>query len=125
MSKTLCVCVGGGVLVVIKCIYLPLTYLHFIQDIDDRCLLLTSSMSFCCFTILGTSDDRKALYGPKSIHIFIMSKTRGSHRQFDMRRRRGTKPGPNQTKVGRPAPPLGWPARVWCLFKTLLQHVST
>jgi hypothetical protein len=30
------------VLVVIKCIYLPPTYLHFIQDIEDRCLLITS-----------------------------------------------------------------------------------
>jgi hypothetical protein len=35
-----------GVLAVIKCIYLLPTYLHFIQDIEDRCLLLTSSMSF-------------------------------------------------------------------------------
>jgi hypothetical protein len=35
-----------GVLAVIKCIYLPPTYLHFIQDIEIRCLLLTSSMSF-------------------------------------------------------------------------------
>jgi hypothetical protein len=33
-------------LAVIKCIYLPPTYLHFMQDIEDRCLLLTSSMSF-------------------------------------------------------------------------------
>jgi hypothetical protein len=31
---------------VIKCIYLPSTYLHFIQDIEDMCLLLTSSTSF-------------------------------------------------------------------------------
>jgi hypothetical protein len=31
---------------VIKCIYLSQTYLHFIQDVEDRCLLLTSSMSF-------------------------------------------------------------------------------
>jgi hypothetical protein len=29
-----------------KCIYLPPRYLHFIQDTEDRCLLLTSSMSF-------------------------------------------------------------------------------
>jgi hypothetical protein len=35
-----------NMLVVIKCIYLPPTYLHFMQDIEDRCLLLTSSMSF-------------------------------------------------------------------------------
>jgi hypothetical protein len=41
-SKTLSV----GVLAVIKCTYLPPTYLHFIQDIEDRCLLLTGSMSF-------------------------------------------------------------------------------
>jgi hypothetical protein len=40
------VCVGGGVLAVIKCIYLPPPYLHFIQDIEDRCLLLMSNMSF-------------------------------------------------------------------------------
>jgi hypothetical protein len=40
-----CVC-GGGVPVVIKCIYFPATYLYFIQDIEDRCLLLMSSMSF-------------------------------------------------------------------------------
>jgi hypothetical protein len=33
-------------LAVIKCIYLPPTYLHFIQDIQDRCLFLMSSMSF-------------------------------------------------------------------------------
>jgi hypothetical protein len=33
-------------LAVIKCIYLLPTYLYFIQDIEARCLLLTSSMSF-------------------------------------------------------------------------------
>jgi hypothetical protein len=43
MIKTLSV---GGVLAVIKCIYVSPPYLHFIQDIEDRCLLLTSSMSF-------------------------------------------------------------------------------
>jgi hypothetical protein len=42
MSKTLSV----GVLVVIKYIYLPSTYLHFMKDIEDGCLLLTSSTSF-------------------------------------------------------------------------------
>jgi hypothetical protein len=33
-------------LVVIKCIYLSPTYQYFMQDIEDRCLLLMSSMSF-------------------------------------------------------------------------------
>jgi hypothetical protein len=37
---------GRGVLVIIKCIYLPPAYQHFIQDIEDRCLLLMSSTSF-------------------------------------------------------------------------------
>jgi hypothetical protein len=36
----------GQLLAVIKCIYLPPTYLHFMQDIEDRCLLLTNSMHF-------------------------------------------------------------------------------
>jgi hypothetical protein len=35
-----------GVLAVIKFIYLPPTYLHFTQDIENKCLLLTSSTSF-------------------------------------------------------------------------------
>jgi hypothetical protein len=35
-----------GVLVVIKCIYLPSTFFHFMQDIEDRCLLLMCSMTF-------------------------------------------------------------------------------
>jgi hypothetical protein len=35
-----------GVLAVIKCIYFLPTYLHFIQDTEDRCLLLMSSTSF-------------------------------------------------------------------------------
>jgi hypothetical protein len=41
---------GGQVpwplLAVIKCIYLLPTYLYFIQYIEDRCILLTSSTSF-------------------------------------------------------------------------------
>jgi hypothetical protein len=41
-----CVCLVGGVLAVIKCIYLLPTYLYFIQDIEDRCLLQMSSTSF-------------------------------------------------------------------------------
>jgi hypothetical protein len=41
-----CVCGGGGVLAVIKYIYLLPTYPNFIEDIEDTCLLLTSSTSF-------------------------------------------------------------------------------
>jgi hypothetical protein len=35
-----------GLLAVIKCIYLLPTFLYFIQDIEDSCLLVMSSMSF-------------------------------------------------------------------------------
>jgi hypothetical protein len=90
------------VLAVIKCIYLLQTYLYFIQDIEDRFLLLTSSTSF--IDLPGKSDDRKAPYGPKSIHILIMSKTRGVHGQYDTKGRRGTKLGPSQPKVGSTGP---------------------
>jgi hypothetical protein len=66
-------------LAVIKCIYLPPTYLHFMKDIEDRFLLLTSSTSFVDLP-LQELDDRKASYGPKSIHIFIKSKTSSGFR---------------------------------------------
>jgi hypothetical protein len=36
----------GMLLVVVKYIYLLPTFLYFFQDIEGRCLLLTSSMSF-------------------------------------------------------------------------------
>jgi hypothetical protein len=57
------------------------------------------------------------------MHIFIRSKIRHSHRQYDTRRRRGTKPGTNRAK--------GWPVghllrratRVWHLFEIRLNHV--
>jgi hypothetical protein len=39
-------CVWGAGVAIIKCIYLSPTYLHFMQDIEDRCLWLTGSMSF-------------------------------------------------------------------------------
>jgi hypothetical protein len=43
-----------------------------------RYVLITNEFhEFCSSTIKGTSDDEKAPYGQKSIHILIMSKTRG------------------------------------------------
>jgi hypothetical protein len=46
MSKTLSVVGGGRGVAGQKNIYLLPTYLYFMQDIEDRCLLLTSSTSF-------------------------------------------------------------------------------
>jgi hypothetical protein len=76
-SKCLCVCVWGGGLAVIKCIYLLPTYLYFIQDIEDRCLLLTSSTSFVDLLVQEHRMTEKASYGPKSMHIFhyVQNKT--------------------------------------------------
>jgi hypothetical protein len=54
---------------------------------------------FCWSTISGTSDDRKISYGPKSIHIFIMSKIRHSHKQYDMKKWRDIKHKLNRAKV--------------------------
>jgi hypothetical protein len=68
-------------------------------------VLITNKFhEFCWFTFSGTSDDGKAPYGPKSIHILIMSKTRGVHGQYDMRGRRGTRFGPSRPKVGPVGP---------------------
>jgi hypothetical protein len=84
-----------GVLAVIKFIYLPPTYLHFTQDIENKCLLLTSSTSFVDLPF-QEHQVIKASYGPKSIHIFIMSKSKGHHKQYHMRGQRG------QSGAGRP-----------------------
>jgi hypothetical protein len=51
------------------------------------------------YTISGTSDDGKAPYGPKSMHLFIMSKIRHNHKQYDMRKWCGTKHRLTQAKV--------------------------
>jgi hypothetical protein len=54
---------------------------------------------FCWSTISITSDDGKAPYEPKSMHIFIMSKIMHSHKKYDMRKWCGTKHRLNWAKV--------------------------
>jgi hypothetical protein len=46
LCSQMSIALSVGMLAVIKCIYLLPTYLHFMQDIEHRCLLLTSSTSF-------------------------------------------------------------------------------
>jgi hypothetical protein len=71
-----------------------------------RYALITNELHELCWsTILGTSDDEKASYGPKSKHIFNMSKIRHSNKEYDTRGWCGTKAGPNREKLGWPAPP--------------------
>jgi hypothetical protein len=50
------------------------------QDIENRWLLLMSSTSFIDLPFQEHWMTEKASYEPKSIHIFIISKTRGSLR---------------------------------------------
>jgi hypothetical protein len=119
-SKTLSVCVGGGVLAVIKCIYLPPTYLHFIQDIEDRCLLLTNSTSFFDLqfqehrmTEKDHMDQNPCISSicPKK-GIVIENMTWGD----DVAQSKG----PTEPKWGRSAPPP-WPAgQVLAPFQILL-----
>jgi hypothetical protein len=45
-SQAMSISTARTLLVVIECIYLSSTYLHFIQDIEDRCSLLMSFTSF-------------------------------------------------------------------------------
>jgi hypothetical protein len=88
-----------GLLAVIKCIYLLPTKLYFIQDIEDRSLLLTSSTSFVDLPF---------------------------HKHWMMERNHMDQNPcissvcPTEPKWGQPAPPP-WPAR-WVLapFQTLL-----
>jgi hypothetical protein len=64
-------------------------------------VLITNEFhKFCWSTILGISDDGKASYVPKSMHIFNMSKIRHSHKKYDTRGWCGTKFEPNWVKVG-------------------------
>jgi hypothetical protein len=75
-------------------------------------VLITNEFhEFCWFTISETSDDGKASYGQKSMHIFIMSEIRHSHRQYDTRGWCGTKHGLNRAKVGLAGPTslVDWP----------------
>jgi hypothetical protein len=113
MSKTLIVWVGrGGVLAVIKYIYLPPTYLHFMEDIEGRCLLLMSSM---CFVDLPFKEHRMTEKHHMDQNPYISSlcpkpgvvsdnMTWGDDLAKSL--------GPTNPRWGRLAPLLGWPARV-------------
>jgi hypothetical protein len=103
------------VLAVIKYIYLPATYLHFMQDIEDRCLL---QMSFRSFVDLPFQEHQmmekrhmdqnpyiSSLY-PK-LGVVSDNMTWG----YDVAK----SPGPTDPRWVRLAPLLGRPTRVWHL----------
>jgi hypothetical protein len=77
-----------------------------------RYVLITNEFhEFYWSTISETSDDGKAPYEPKSMHIFNMSKIRHSYREYDMSGWCDTKPGPSRAKVG-PTDPTSLASRL-------------
>jgi hypothetical protein len=81
-----------------------------------RYVIITNEFHELCWsTISGTSDDGKAPYGPKSMHILIMSKIRHCHRKYDMRK---------WGVVGRPHH-LGQPAMCWRISKNCFVYASS
>jgi hypothetical protein len=100
-------------LVVIRCIYLPPTYLHFMQDIEDRCLLLMSSTRFVDLPFQKHRMMEKHHMDQNSYISLLCSKlgvvsdnmTRGDDMAKSL--------GPTDPRWGQSAPLLGRPARVW------------
>jgi hypothetical protein len=88
-----------------------------------RYVLITNEFyKFCWSTILGTSDDGKAPYEQKSIHILITSKTRGVHGEYDTKGWHGTRPEPTWPSfmAGRPAWQVGLTHPIFCQSTALL-----
>jgi hypothetical protein len=102
-----------GVLAVIKCIYLPPTYLYLMQHIEDMCLLLMSSTSFVDLPFQEYQmiekhhiDQNLYIYSlyPK-LGVVLDNMTWGD----DVAK----STGPTEPRWGRSAPLLGRSARVW------------
>jgi hypothetical protein len=110
-------------LAVIKSIYLPPTYLHFIQDIEDSCLLLTSSMSFVDLPF-REHPMREKQHTDQNPYISSLCAKPGvvsnnMTQGDDVQKSRG----PTDPRWGRPTPLVGRPCRVWCQWNTLLTRV--
>jgi hypothetical protein len=69
-------------------------------------VLITNEFhEFCWFTILGTSDDRKPSYGPKSIISSLCPKPRVVTNNMTRVDNVTQSPGPAEPQWGQPAPP--------------------
>jgi hypothetical protein len=108
-----CVCVWWGVLAFKKCIYLPPIYLHFMQDIEDRCLLLTSSTSFVDlpFEEHQMTKEHHMYHNPYTSSLCPKSGVVSDNMTLgdDVAKR----PGPTDPRWGTLAPLLGRPSRHW------------
>jgi hypothetical protein len=91
---------------VIKCIYLPPTYLHFMQDIEDRCILLTSSMSFVDLPFQEHQMTKKHHIDQNTCISSLCSKPGVVSDNMTQGDDVAESPSPTD-------PRWGWPARVW------------
>jgi hypothetical protein len=111
-------------LAVIKYIYLLPTYLHFIQDVEDRCLLLTSSWVLLIYHFRNIGWRESIIW--TKIHAYLQyvqnkAVTENMTRGDDVAQR----PGPTEPKWGWQAPPPWLTAQVLVPFQTpLCQHVK-
>jgi hypothetical protein len=115
----------GPVLAVIKCIYLPPTYLHLIQDIKDRWLLLMSSMSFVDLPLQEHRMTEKHHMDQNPYISSLCPKSGVVTDNMTWGDNVAQSPGPAEPKWGRLAPPP-WPvslglASFWNLSST---HVN-
>jgi hypothetical protein len=111
-------------LAVKKYIYLPSTYLPFIQDIENRCLLLTRFTNFVDLPFQERQMMKKHHMNQNSYISSLCPKpgvvtdnmTRGTmwHQAWAQ---------PSQSGASRPHP-LSRSAKVWHLFKICFHHVS-
>jgi hypothetical protein len=111
-------------LAIIKCIYLPPTYLYFMQDIEDRCLLLTSSTSF---VDLPFQEHRmmKKHHMDQNPNISPLCRKPGVvSDNMTLGDDMAKSLGPTDPRWGRPVPLLGRPTRVLAPMKMCSQHVS-
>jgi hypothetical protein len=112
-GKTLSVCLGRGVLAVIKFIYLPLTYRHFMQDIEYRWLLLTSSMSSIDLPFQEHRMTKKHHINQNSYIFSLCLKPGVVSDNMTQGDDVAKSSGPTDPSWGWPGPLLGQPARVW------------
>jgi hypothetical protein len=97
------------VLAVIKCIYLLPTYQHFIQDIEDMCLLLTSSTSFVDLPFQEHWMMEKHHMDQNPYISSLCPKPGVVTNNMTQGKDVAQSPGLAEPKWGRPAPPP-WPA---------------
>jgi hypothetical protein len=96
-----------------KCIYLPSIYLHFMQDIEDRCLLLTSFTSFVDLPFQEHWIIKKHHMDQNPYISSLCQKPGVVSDNMTWGDNVAKSLGPTDPRWSRPAPLIGRPASVW------------